>query len=416
MIPRTSREPVHFSNARGERLSGVLHQPADTQPRACVLFAACFTCGKDIPVAQRLGNALAAAGFAMLRFDLAGLGDSEGDFAAGSFSAQVDDLLHAAAWLEGRGLPPQILVGHSIGGGAVLSAAPRLSTVRAVATLAAPSGLDHLVGLLRAAAEQGDESGLSLTIGGRRFAFSPAFLADLEAQPPFTTDVGALHLPLLVMHAPGDETVPYAHGLTLFEAADEPRGFVSLDGADHLLRRQADVDYVATLIAGWASRYVEARSGARAHRRPVVGDSEVMVRSRAGRRFAQDIYTRDHHWIADEPIALEGDNLGPAPYPLLLSALGACTAMTLEGYAQRKGWPLTAVTVRLEHGVEAEQGGQVLAIARRIEVEGPLDAAQRARLLEIANRCPVHRSLSNAPIRIRTDLTAGGGGDENEEG
>lgn len=405
MTPRARRRSIQFANARGERLAGVLHLPADA-PRAAVLYAACFTCGKDIPVAVRLGNALAEAGFAMLRFDLAGLGESEGDFTAGSFSAQVDDLLHAADWMTQQALPPQLLIGHSIGGGAVLTAAPRLPTVRAVATLAAPADLEHLVGLLRAAAGDSLDGRATLELGGRRFEFSRGFLEDLAAQTPFTETAAQLQRPLLVLHAPDDDTVPHAHGLALFEAAAEPRGFVSLDGADHLLRRQADVDYAAALIAGWAGRHLTPRAGSKAQRLPTVGDSEVVVRSRPGQRFAQDIHTRDHHWVADEPLALEGDNLGPAPYPLLLSALGACTAMTLQGYAARKGWPLSAVTVRLEHRQVAGQGAGSLAIERNIEVEGTLDPAQRARLLEIANRCPVHRSLSSTPIAIRTELKA----------
>ncbi|AOU98500.1 hypothetical protein BI364_11535 [Acidihalobacter yilgarnensis] len=406
MSPQPQRESIQFTNARGERLAGVLHLPAGT-PRASVLYAACFTCGKDIPVALRMGNALADAGFAMLRFDLAGLGESEGNFADGSFSAQVEDLLHAAAWLGQQGLPPQLLIGHSIGGGAVLTAAPKLPSVRAVATLAAPAGLDHLAELLRTAAEHREDGSASLMLGGRRFEFAAAFLQDLERHPPFTEVARTLARPLFVLHAPGDDVVPYAHGLALFEAAAEPRSFVSLDGADHLLRRQVDVNYVATLITGWATRHLEPGQLPKAAPQISLDGTEVLVRNRPGQRFTQDIHTPDHHWVADEPAARDGDNLGPAPYPLLLGALGACTAMTLEGYAAHKGWPLTAVTVRLEHRIEAERGAGALAIERHIELEGPLDAAQRTRLLDIANRCPVHRSLSSAPIAIRTELTPG---------
>lgn len=394
-------ESIQFTNARGENLSGLLHWPTGV-PRGCILYASCFTCSKDLPIATRMGQALADAGFAMLRFDLTGIGESEGQFHDTSFSDQVDDLLYAAAWLEQQGLSPQVLLGHSIGGGAVLTAAPHLPHVRAVVTLAAPANLDHLAKLLRTQAHPGDHAGVSVVLGGQSFTFSSAFMADLEAQPPFTETVQTLSQPLLVLHAPDDDTVPYAHGLALFEAAAEPRGFISLDGADHLLRRRADVDYVATLITGWAARYIDDRAGSSQLRKPQVGDAEVVVRSRLGQGFTQDIYTRDHHWVADEPIALDGANLGPSPFPMLLGALGACTAMTLQAYAARKGWTLNRITVRLEHHEVLQ--GQELGIERHIEVEGALNAAQRSRLLEIANRCPVHRALSSTPIQIRTDL------------
>lgn len=399
-------ESIQFTNARGERLSGLLHWPTGT-PRGCVLYASCFTCTKDLPIALRMGQALSDAGFAMLRFDLTGLGESEGQFHDTTFSDQVDDLLYAATWLEQHDLPPQILIGHSIGGGAALTAAQHLPNIRAIATLAAPANLDHLAKLLRTQASQSDGDGVSIELGGQNFNFSSAFLADLEAQRPFTETVKDLSCPLLILHSPGDDTVPYAHGLALFEAATEPRGFVSLDGADHLLRRRADVNYVVNLITGWAARYIDDRAGSAQLRRPQVGDAEVVVRSRLGQGYTQDIYTRDHHWVADEPVALDGENVGPSPFPLLLGALGACTAMTLQAYATRKGWTLKRVTVRLEHR-DALQG-QELAIERHIEVEGALNAAQRSRLLEIANRCPVHRTLSSTPIQIRTDLLSSSG-------
>lgn len=398
--PHTER--IQFTNEKAERLSGVLHLP-DGIPRTCVLYATCFTCSKDIPIASRLGHALANAGFAMLRFDHAGLGDSEGDFHNNRFGDLASDLMSAAAWLKQRGLPPQLLIGHSIGGGIVLNIAPRLPDVRAVITLAAPANLEHLASLLRKTSEKLDDGGVSVVLGGRRFNFSPAFIDDLETQRPFTQAAQGLGRPLLVLHAPEDETVPYAHGLALFEAASEPRAFVSLDGTDHLLRRLADVDYVATLISGWSSRYVETDHGSTRQDRPAIRDTEVLVRSRRDQRYTQDIYTRDHHWIADEPLIHDGANVGPAPFPLLLSALGACTAMTLQAYAARKTWPLSDVTVRLDH--QATKNSQ-FSISRHIDVEGPLSDTQCERLLEIANRCPVHRALSKAPIQIHTELQA----------
>lgn len=255
MSSKPYHETIAFTNTQGEHLAGVLHRPAET-PKASILYAACFSCDKDIPVAVRLGNALAKAGFAMLRFDLPGLGESEGDFANFSFNTLVDDLTQAAAWMGDIHLAPQILIGHSIGGAAVLATAPMLESVGAVVTLAAPSNLEHLAQLLHNNATRKDDRYVSLPIGGREYHFTTQFLEELKQQPPFTESARVLGKPLLVMHAPDDDIVPYQHGIRLFEAAKNPRSFICLEGADHLLRRQADVNYTANLIANWVSPYI----------------------------------------------------------------------------------------------------------------------------------------------------------------
>lgn len=255
MNSKTYRESIVFTNSQGERLVGVLHRPAET-PKASILYATCFSCDKDIPVAVRLGNALAKAGFAMLRFDLPGLGESEGDFANFSFNSLVDDLVQAAVWMEGVNLAPRALIGHSIGGAAVLATAPLLASVEAVVTLAAPSNLEHLAQLLHNNATRKGNGAVALSIGGREYHFTTRFLEELKQHPSFTENARVLGKPLLVMHAPGDNIVPIEHGISLFEAAGNPRSFICLDGADHLLRRQADVNYTASLIADWVAPYV----------------------------------------------------------------------------------------------------------------------------------------------------------------
>ena len=250
-LPRP--EPISFDNARGQTLSGVLHRPAG-ETRAHVVFTACFTCGKDIPVAVRLARALARHGFAVLRFDLTGLGESGGSFTESNFESEIDDVLRAAAWLEEHYEAPRLLIGHSLGGDAVLEAASHLPEVRAVVTIGAPSTLDHLVDLLHGEAEELlPDGGLLATIGGQRYTFAPHFLDTLARHNP-TAAAARLQRAYLVMHAPDDTVVPYAQARALFDAAAEPRAFVSLDDADHLLRRQADVDYCADLIAAWATR------------------------------------------------------------------------------------------------------------------------------------------------------------------
>lgn len=255
-LPRP--EPARFANAHGQPLAGVLHRPAG-RPRAHVVFAACFTCGKDIPIAVRLARALAGHGFAVLRFDLTGLGESGGSFTESDFESEVDDVLRAAAWLHERFEAPRLLVGHSLGGAAVLEAAARLPDVRAVATIGTPATLDHLADLLHGAAEERlPDGGLRATIGGQRFTFTRRFMDTLARHSPREA-AARLARAYLVMHAPDDAVVPYAHARALFDAAAEPRAFVSLDDADHLLRRQTDIDYCAGLIAAWASRPLATR-------------------------------------------------------------------------------------------------------------------------------------------------------------
>ncbi len=384
-----------FPNSDGQRLAGRLEWPLGT-PRAFALFAHCFTCSKGSAAAARIARGLSRLGLAVLRFDFTGLGDSEGEFANTGFSSNVEDLVAAADALRREHRAPSLLIGHSLGGAAVLLAARRIPEVRAVATLAAPSEPGHVRRLLRGSEDEIRRAGSAeVELGGRRFRIGRAFLDDLE-DATLLERLPELGAALLVAHSPQDEVVGIDHARRLFEAARHPKSFLTLDGADHLLTRRADAEYASGLIRAWVERYLDPAPEPEATERGTVRVREV------GRGFEQEIQAGEHLWLADEPVALGGGDLGPNPYDLLLGALGACTSMTLRMYARHKGLDLEHVAVTLRHErVHAEdcadceqgKGRRLERIERVIELEGRLEPAQRQRLLEIADRCPVHRTL-----------------------
>ena len=395
-------ERIDFDNGRGARLSARLELPGPGEsPWATALFAHCFTCSKDIVAATRVSRALVREGIAVLRFDFTGLGNSEGDFANESFSSNVEDLLAAAEHLGSIGRAPELLVGHSLGGAAVLSAAGALPGVRAVATIGAPSDTEHVKQLFTGSLDAIEAEGSAeVALAGRRFRISREFVRDLEGQR-LADRVRALDRALLICHAPADELVSIDHAARLYMAARHPKSFLSLAGADHLLTRKRDSEYAARAIAAWASRYLdlpesEAESGP--------GESLPHGTVRVTERkppFTQVVQAGPHTFAADEPASYGGADTGPAPYDLLLASLGACTSMTLRMYADRKKWPLAGVSVELKHSkIHAEdcedcetKEGKLDRIERAVRVSGDLSAEQRARLLEIADRCPVHRTL-----------------------
>jgi len=389
-------EKVRFENNRGDALAARLDLPDGETPCAFALFAHCFTCSKDLRAVGAISRALNRHGIAVLRFDFTGLGESEGNFADTNFSSNVDDLVVAAEYLSDRYEAPRILVGHSLGGAAVLQAAHRLDSVQAVSTIGAPYDPEHVTKHLEDSVEEIRAKGEArVTLAGRTFTIRKQFLDDLAATKMKDT-VGALGRALLVFHSPVDRTVGVDNAAKIFQAAKHPKSFVSLDDADHLLTTPSDAEYLGVVLGAWAEKYVD-----RSAREQEEGHGGVQTRTEDSYRTA--IQAGRHSLVSDEPQDVGGDDSGPTPYDLLLSALGSCTGMTLRMYADRKEWPLDETIVRLSHekihaddceNCETEEG-RVDRIEREIEVRGDLSEDQRDRLLEIANKCPVHRTLHN---------------------
>jgi uncharacterized OsmC-like protein/pimeloyl-ACP methyl ester carboxylesterase len=398
-------ERFNFPNHKGEQLAAALDLPLGV-PQAYALFAHCFTCGKDIHAAKRIAERLAENGIAVLRFDFTGLGSSEGEFANTHFSSNVDDLVAAADHLRATRSAPAILIGHSLGGAAVLAAASRIPEARAVVTIAAPYDPGHVLGLFKDHVDEIHARGEGeVTLAGRPFRIRREFLDDI-AERKLIGHIADLRKALLVFHSPTDAIVGIENASQIFTAARHPKSFVSLAGADHLLSRKSDAVYVANVVAAWAQRYLDKSAEAvKAESEPGV----VLVRETGEGKFQQEIVSGPHRLLADEPVAVGGLDSGFSPYNLLLAALGACTAMTLRLYAEQKKWPLERVSVRLTHdkihAADCEdcetKEGMLDRIDRNIALEGPLDPGQRTRLIEIANKCPVHRTLESE-IDIRT--------------
>ncbi len=398
-------QKVTFTGSQGDSLAARLDLP-DGPPRAYALFAHCFTCTKDIFAAAQIARGLAARGVAVLRFDFTGLGHSDGEFANTTFTSNISDLVAAAGHLRDVYQTPAIIIGHSLGGAAVLGAAPQIPGLKAVVTIGAPSDPHHVTHLFDADREAIDRDGSApVNLAGRTFTISREFIED-TAEARLLQTVAGLKLPLLVMHAPRDDTVGIDNAGEIFQAAKHPKSFVSLDDADHLLTRKADAIYASDVIAAWASRYVPGLNPADTPSGPPAGDGEVVVSEAGEGPFAQYVSVGRHRLRADEPVSIGGLDTGPTPYGYLLTALGACTAMTLRMYADRKKLPLRGVTVRLKHdkvhaadSVDAGgRGAKIDQIALTIELAGDLDDPTRARLLEIAHRCPVHQTLKRENI------------------
>ena len=398
-------ERFDFPNARGQNLAALLDRPAG-EPRAYALFAHCFTCGKDNHAAKRIAEGLTALGIAVLRFDFTGLGSSEGEFANTTFSSNVADLVAAANELRRTARAPAILIGHSLGGAAVLAAASEVSEARAVVTIGAPSDPAHVTGLFRGRLDEiGAKGEIEVALAGRPFRISRAFVDDL-AEHRLKERIANLRKALLVFHSPTDDIVGIDNASVIFTAAKHPKSFVSLADADHLLSRRSDATYVANVIRAWAERYLDLPAPA-----PMLPDDSnaVVVRETRQGRFQQEIAVGPHRFLADEPVEVGGLGSGPGPYDLVLAGLGACTAMTLRLYAERKALPLEEVTVVLSHAkihaADCEacetKEGMIDRIERAIALRGQLDEDQRRRLLEIADKCPVHRTLTSE-VDIRT--------------
>ena len=404
--------PLHFENAHGQRLAARLDLPPDGRPRAFALFAHCFTCSKNLRAVSHISRALVNEGLGVLRFDFTGLGESEGDFSETTFSSNVDDLVAAADFLAREHEAPAVLIGHSLGGAAVLCAAQRIPSARALATIGAPFDPAHVRHLLEESLDEIREAGVAtVQLQGRPFRIRKQFLDDLEAAEA-RDYIAHLDRALLVLHSPIDQSVSVENARMIFEAARHPKSFISLDAADHLLSDESDARYVGRVLAAWADKYVGATdepAKAAVPHTDLAAEPGFVVTRTGAEGFRTEIVAGGHRFTADEPASVGGENTGPTPYDLVVAGLGACTGMTLQLYAKHKGVPLESVTVRLRHDrVHAEDCAACDAampkldrITREITVEGDLDDAQRTRLLEIADRCPVHRTLTS-DLRIVT--------------
>lgn len=395
---------ISFKNSLGHQLSARLEKPANGHPKAFAIFAHCFTCNKNLTAIANISRALSQAGFAVLRFDFTGLGESEGDFADTNFSSNIEDLQAAADYLKEKYEAPKLLIGHSLGGAAVLIASLKIASVEAVVTIGAPYDPEHVTRLFTedlGAIER--EGKAEVNISGRSFVIKKQLIDDLK-QAHDNHDFQKIKIPLLIMHSPADKIVHIENAAHIYKQASHPKSFVSLDQADHLLSNKEDSLYVGNMIAIWVSRYVKTHAPSH-----LTTDKQVVTRTQE--TFTTEVMTDEHALIADEPLEVGGYDLGPSPYELLSASLGACTGMTLRMYADRKKWPLKEVRVHLQHQkIHAkdcetceEDAQKIDQLERIIEVEGNLSKEQKEKLLEIANKCPVHNTL-NSPVEIITKL------------
>ena len=406
--PPIKKQKITFLNRSGQQLAALLERPV-FEPLAYALFAHCFTCSKDIAAAARISRALAAEGFGVVRFDFTGLGHSEGEFANTNFTSNVQDLITAADFLRREHEAPALLIGHSLGGAAVLAAAADIAETRAVVTIGAPSDPAHVSHLFESSRAEIESRGSAVVnLAGRSFEIQKQFLEDIAAQN-LEGRIRGMRKALLVLHSPVDDIVTIENASSIFQAARHPKSFISLDRADHLLTRREDSQYVATTIAAWAGRYV-LTAGPHVDAQPALATGEVLVHELDG-KFAQQVYTDKHRLYADEPEAYGGTELGPSPYEYLLAGLGTCTTMTVRMYASRKNIPLDHVSVSLKHEkihtkdcetCETKEG-RIDHIERELEFVGDIEPDQRAALMAIAEKCPVHRTL-HAEVDIVTRM------------
>ncbi|SDS47283.1 putative redox protein [Gillisia sp. Hel1_33_143] len=400
-----SSQNVTFKNKNGHLLKGKLELPSDQEPHNYALFAHCFTCNKNYFAVKNICNALTQQGYGVLRFDFTGLGESEGDFEDSNFSGNVDDLLQAVEFLRLKYKEPSLLIGHSLGGAAVLFAAKELSSVKAVATIAAPSKANHLVHLLKDDLKEiNDEGSAEVNIGGRPFKIKKQFLEDIEDKQ-LKTILPDLDKPLLILHSPQDAIVEIKNAEEIYLAARHPKSFISLDGADHLLTNTRDSIYAGSMIGNWASRYIEI-----SEKIELTTNFEVVAKLGA-EGFTTQMQAGNHGFIADEPVKVGGKNLGPSPYDYISAGLAACTSMTIQMYARRKNWIIDSVETHINYAKDystdcencEDTSAKIDTFSREIIIKGDLDKAQLDKIILIADKCPVHKTLTT-PTQVITTV------------
>ncbi|WP_431121904.1 bifunctional alpha/beta hydrolase/OsmC family protein [Flagellimonas flava] len=391
-------QKINFKNSDGQTLVGRLELPADQHPHSYAIFAHCFTCNKNLLAVKNIGKALTSHGFGVLRFDFTGLGESDGDFADTNFSGNVGDLVAAAEFLRDNYDSPTLIIGHSLGGAASIFAAAQIPSIKAVATIGAPSNPVHVKHLLQSGVDEILATGKAVVnLSGRDFTIKKQFLDDLDTKSlPETAK--ALRKPLLIMHSPQDDTVGIKNAEEIYIAAHHPKSFVSLDGADHLLSKKEDSVYAGNVIAGWAMRYLDPVENLE----PKLNTKHQVVASLdAEDGFTTQMKVGRHYMVADEPESFGGNDFGPSPYELVSAGLSACTVMTIQMYSKRKGWPVDNVEVHTSysktHAQDCENceqdSAKIDTFHREIKLTGDLDEKQKARIMQIADKCPVHKTL-----------------------
>ncbi len=392
-----------FEGAFGDKLAGLLELPSGKR-RGVAIFAHCFTCSKDSHAAARISRSLAEQGIAVLRFDFTGLGSSSGDFSNTNFSSNVDDLLTAAEALSHDYGPPNLLIGHSLGGAAVLMAASRMEGLRGVITIGAPSDVDHVKYNFRDDLKTIEAEGVAeVDLVGRKFTIRKQFLEDIKSQDVLGI-VKELNIPTAFLHAPNDEIVEQEHAEKLYQAAAQPKSIIALDGADHLLNKRARSNLAADLIVGWSRQYLEAEGEDAANEG--YAPEQAILTETDDSKFSLKVQLGPHSLVADEPVSVGGRDLGPDPFGYVMIGLGACTLMTMRMYADYKGWPVGTMSVGMEYETtkDAETGDKHHVFRRAVSLSDVLDAAQKERMIEIADRCPVHRMLTEQTPEIITAL------------
>ena len=397
---------ITFDNTSGKKLVGRLELPTTRLPHNFVIFAHCFTCTKNLAAVRNISRSMSDAGYGVLRFDFTGLGESEGDFENTNFTGNIDDLVAASNFLATNYKSPTLLIGHSLGGAAVLFAGSKIESVKAIATIGAPSQPAHVQHLLKNKLKEIAQNGHAMVnIGGSDFRIKKQFITDLQSRS-LENIATSLRKAILILHATNDRIVGIQNAELLYKALHHPKSFVSLDGADHLLSRKEDSEYTGRVIAGWASRYIEIP-----RQKDLKTTHQVLASIGDEKGYTTRLKAGNHYMTADEPKQVGGNDFGPSPYELVSAGLSTCTAMTMKMYANRKAWEL--------HGVEVHTGHQKIhaqdcescesettkidRFDRNIRIKGNLDEKQIARLMQIADKCPVHKTLRNT-VEIKTKL------------